>query len=184
MITRDLREVEDQMNVPSVPKRKKAYVPPEGGKIPPRPKDGTNCDLWLWFAETCRELRRWIPICEEPETMGWEDPYESRTKERFEKLEVEEQHSTEVRASFETLMASYRWPESSNAASFLMYERLSWSEEMARQIAKSPSPPGLQGTPFPCASLRDLWRWIAFELYDSSFRTPKKWWDSSSHESW
>lgn len=169
---------------PTMARRKKVYVPPGGGKIPPRPKDGTNSELWTWFAETCRELRRWIPICDEPETMGWDDPNESRTKERFEKLGVEEEGAAAVRASFETLMVSFSWPESSDVACFLMYERLSWSEEIAKQIASCPSPPGLEVVPFPAASLRDLWRWIAFDLYESNFGTPKKWWDSSRSENW
>jgi len=165
-------------------KKRKKYIAPIGRQLPVAPKTPGYGDLWRWAGECIAALESWVPFAPEPDTMTWNDPHEAMQKERWEKLSVEEEFSGEAHTGFEHLREKGSWPDTSEQACFVMRERMDWAIQLAKQfelLARSGGCGALKPKP---GDEFDFCEWLAFELYDTKFSWPKKWWDSSSFENY
>ena len=163
---------------------KKPYVPPVGRPLPPPPATREKSEMWPWIRECLLALESWIPLEHDPETMCWHDPRESMSKERWEKISVEEEFSPEARTAFEVLLAEGLWPDTSAQACFVMRARLEWAASLAKQLSLlAATSEGVDIRP-KSGHPHEIARWLAFEVYDSRISWPKKWWDGSSFENY
>jgi len=163
-------------------KKRKKYVAPIGRQLPERPKTAGHGDLWEWTGECIAALASWVPLEHEPDTMTWSDPNEAMQKERWEKIAVEEEYSGEARTGFQHLRVEGLWPDTSEQACFVMRSRMEWAIQLANQfslLARSAGCGSLKPVP---GDTFDVCEWLSFDLYDTKFSWPKKWWDSSSFE--
>lgn len=163
-------------------KKRKTYVPPVGRQLPAAPTNLGKCDAWEWAGESIAALMSWIPLEHEPDTMTWSDPHEAMRKERWEKIAVEEEFSGEARIGFEHLREEGFWPDTSAQACFVMRSRMEWAIQMANQFALLARSAGCGAVKPASGKAFDVCEWLSFDLYDTNFRWPKKWWDSSSFE--
>lgn len=127
-------------------------------------------------------LQTWVPVAGEPETMYWPDPGEAIAKERAEKLAIEEEFSGEAHTAFERLREEGLWPDMSAQACFVMRERMDWAIQMTSQFSLLARSAGCGALKPNSKDVYEVCEWIAFELYDTRFSWPKKWWDGSSFE--
>lgn len=163
-------------------KKKRVYVAPVGVDLY---KENEGETEWHYLAYCCKTLRTWIPYAPEPETMGWSDPSESIRKERLEKLEIEQDYSGEARDAFAELLSTWKWPETSKQAAFLMGERLLWAERMCNLLDGVPLSGGCVFLlPPESLSLRDKLIFLTGGFYDAIGAVPVKWWDSCSFQSY
>jgi hypothetical protein len=162
-------------------RRKKVYVPPTGRK--PGVQNEGESD-WRYYAYLCESMRTWIPYADEPETMGWHDPQESISKERMEKRHVEESYCSEALEAFATLLDTWRFPETSDQAAYLIRARLEWAEATCLCLDKMPLSKNSTWLfpPRNLETLKDVLRWLVADFYDKFPVFPKKWWDGSSFE--
>lgn len=166
-------------------KIKHQYVAPVGDKLPDRPAvNATTSELWTWLSKYCNALDTWIPFGAEPETMSWDDPMESVHNERDTKFSIEKENNAEVRAAFDELLKSKKWPETTEEVSWLACERLKWAAQFANMMASLSKTAPKSGIPLPCDTTQDWIIWMVFTCYDLNPHWPRKWWNSSSFERW
>lgn len=107
---------------------------------------------------------------------------ESISKERGEKLYLEEQNHTEVREALEILLEDWKWPEVSEEVSFLAEERLKWASRFALVMSNLKNNTPLKTIDLPDVAPKKWIIWLCFDVYELDVSMPKKWWDSSSFE--
>lgn len=163
-------------------RKRKIYKAPVGRQVPPPPASRDRVEIWEWIQECLLALESWVPCEDEPETLRWNDPHESISKERGEKRAIEAEFSGEARTGFEALLETGLWPDTSAQACFVMRARLEWAASLANQLSRlAATSEGGELRPKTGNAL-EIARWLAFEVYDAGISWPEKWWDGSSFE--
>jgi len=156
----------------------------EGARLPDHPgEDASPAEFWEWLSTCCEGLKTWVPLGSEPDTLTWDDPLESKRKERFEKIAVEEEHEEEIRKALKHFLEEkLEWPTAQAEVAWLVRERFQWCADLAKVMQALATSEHYVSFSAPSLNLRDCVYWLMIDCYHSGASWPKKWWDSSSFE--
>jgi hypothetical protein len=138
---------------------------------------------WRALGGFLRERLALLPHAAPPDTLCWEDPAESRQKERWEMKAIEREWSAHVRTALEDLISLRPEGGLTDDVLFLMRARLEWARLLCECLADTPASGGGLSWPRPAGhSLGQAALWLLVEVYESGFAVPRKWWDHCSAE--